>query len=256
MKSLIIFLHFHKAGGTSINHAFNRYQKYCGNLNGNPAKRLTVVDYWNYTKEQLHSFVGSMFYGRVEFICLEWNFFVNYDTIDYRQLDLITCIRDPYHRFLSCLSYYERSDYVAYNQETQLCGYRQTSNNQKFPINVNKYNYYVKMLNGLGQQSDIEVNHQHLEIAKNNLHKFSAILILENPQSFRLLHKYGINHIGQHNKSNKYRIDPNTVPLAKFKHNNQYDYKLYDYACSLSNKQLEKLSHSSKHTNTEQPTRT
>ena len=53
---LIIFLHFHKSGGTTINTLFNNYNKHQPNRNGNPWGEDGIIDYWNYDKRKFGKF--------------------------------------------------------------------------------------------------------------------------------------------------------------------------------------------------------
>ena len=173
----------------------------------------------------------------VQFIVSEWNYFKYHEQINFHNIELITCIRDPYKRFVSVLSnrginfndmYEFKKQNIVWNREGKGCL-------QKFPININKFNYYVKMLNGFGDNHDIEINNSHLEIAKRNLRKFSTIIILDDPSSFVLLKKYGIT---EYVKNNKTTHQKKYVQFEEFKKHNLYDYKLYEYAIQLSKKQL------------------
>jgi len=51
---------------------------------------------------------------------------------------------------------------------------------QNFFVNYNKYNYYTKILNGLGDDPGVEITDEHLKIAKNNLLKFAKIFYNNN----------------------------------------------------------------------------
>ena len=242
MTNIILFLHFHKAGGTSVVDMFDNYNKHIPNANGNPRYNGDVIDFWNYKKKLFNIFKKYLINKKVNFIALEWNFFKFYNKINYDNLELITCIREPYERYISNLNFFfntnqmELTDSKIFNK---FCIIYNHSDNLRFKVNYNKYNYYVKMLNGFGDNWDIKVNRDHLEIAKNNLKKFNIIIILENKKSFKLLKKYGINEVKHSNKTKKKLI--NNLKLDEFKKKNLYDYELYDFAIKLSNKQLQNL---------------
>ena len=108
-------------------------------------------------------------------------------------------------------------------------------NVKKFKLNYNKYNYYVKLLNGLGDNPDIEINESHLDNAKNILSKFNTILILEDKNSFNLLNKYNIVYDNtKKNVCHEYNTNLIFPSYEEFKKENYYDYKLYEYAKELS----------------------
>ena len=110
---------------------------------------------------------------------------------------------------------------------------------QIFKINYNKFNYYVKMLNGFGDRPNKKINRTHLEIAKKNLQKFSTIIILEIKDSFKLLKKYDIHSIAHKNKS-KENFNNLNVYYNYFKKKNRLDYELYYYAIKLSYEKMKK----------------
>lgn len=228
---IILFVHFHKAGGTSINHMFYKdYKHYEPNKNGNPYfDEETIIDFWNYNTEEFNIFKNDLRLKKVNFIAMEWNFF-KYD-VDLSDLNLLICFREPYDRFISAFNKDNRTSAIAYQKENIGCG--KYINKVDFYLNYNKNNYYVKMLNGLGNSPDISIELHHLENACRILDKFQDIIILEKPQTFEKLKKYNIDNIIKHNVSNKTKINGG-IDREYFMRRNLYDYLLYDYACKLA----------------------
>lgn len=232
----VIFLHFHKAGGTTINSFFKKYNKWKPNRNGNPLwLDKKYVNFWDYNREEFNIFKNILLECNIEFIAFEWNYFKFYKEIDYSNIELITCIREPYKRFISNMCVDKYNDSYKYNNAT-------ISERRRGVVNYNKYNYYTKMLNGFGNRPNIQINDEHLEIAKKNLSKFSIILILEDKNTFKLLQKYKkICTHKIHKNKNKNKKIRNVIDINDFKKKNKYDYELYEYAKKLSYIQLKNL---------------
>ena len=77
-NKLILFLHFHKCGGSSIVNIFkkNNFQAYPINSNGNPKnEKREIIKYWNFDKKQIAEFVEDAMKQSTKFIALEWNYF-------------------------------------------------------------------------------------------------------------------------------------------------------------------------------------
>ncbi len=260
-------MHFHKCGGSSIVNILktNNLQGYPINSNGNPKnEQREIIKYWNYDNNQLKKFVSDALIQNTKFIALEWNYFRKY-TANYKDSDenlglnllfnQIICFRNPYHRYISILKHDEyKHNILNYNDFKKInLIWTRKDTNQKFYINYNKDNYYVALLNGYGEShGEIEMNESHLNIAKNILLKhFKAILILENPESFKLLEQFGVRN-AMNSKRLKVRKSCKAIVLNKeeFEKNNILDYKLYEYAKVLSLSQMKKynklkLQHSS-----------
>ena len=62
--------------------------------------------------------------------------------IDYNTIELITCIRDPYKRFISNFQDSNCETIKKFITPTKSWA---AGHDQCFKINVNKFNYYVKM---------------------------------------------------------------------------------------------------------------
>ena len=247
---MILFLHFHKCGGSTINSLFSNHKKHEPNINGNPWSKSSseIVEFWNYTKDEFNDFIGDLRSQEVGFVALEWNFFRFHAEVDLSNIELVVCMRDPYRRYRSNLarSAAERNaagTFIAAssskNWSDRTIWWSRAGIDQTFRVNFNKYNYYTKMLNGFGDQPDVEIDETHLDIAKKNLSRFSTVLILENAETFKLLGKYGIHHMEHRNKNDS--IVHCDIDVEEFTRLNAYDYELYNYAVRLSSSQLERM---------------
>ncbi len=240
-------MHFHKAGGTTINNLFFNYNKHIPNGNGNPLyisgdpSKAVEIPFSNYNRDEFNQFKKYLFLKNVNFVAFEWNFFKFYNELDLTNIELITSIREPYNRYISNMG--KRP----YPCDTLEGFYKWTFwvhppdiSAQNFTVNYNKYNYYVKMLNGFGNEPDLKINEIHLENAKKILDKFSTIIVLENKETYKLLKKYNINQLAHCNQRTTDKPKKDINQYEEFKKNNKYDYELYNYAIKLSNIQLKK----------------
>ena len=235
MNPIIIHLHFHKCAGTTINYLFDNFKKYPQNKNGNPFTiNNEIIQYWNYNSSDFENFKNSLIERNIQFISLEWNFFKNYDSISFSNIDLITVMREPYNRYISNMLYYK-----CYNMK--IFEEKKIKHYNNFLINHNKYNYYTKMLSGLGNDLDTEITMKHFYDAKKNLEKISTIIILEIPETFNLLKKYNINNIVKKNITNKKNFEKLIIDQNFFIEQNRFDYLLYNYAIKLSKIQLDNI---------------
>jgi len=231
----IFFLHFHKAGGSSLVNCFNKkYNLHVPNINGNPHLKnpkiygSNLIPFWDFTNEQFQCWVQTL--DKEQFIAFEWNYFKHYNDIDTTKIELITQIRDPFNRFMATNKVNNNNgNYISYESENLKWGKKEGN---YFNVNFNKYNYYVKMLNGLGDIHNIEVNETHLEIAKKQLDKFFFVIILEEPESYKPFEKYyNVAHGIYKNDSKKYLQNKEQIEFKKnFIEKNALDYKLYNYA--------------------------
>jgi hypothetical protein len=227
----ILFMHFHKAGGTTINSMANKMKKFTQNKNGNPYMNNELIRFWEYKNTEFENFKKYIKTNQIEFLCMEWGHFKYFNDINTSDITLITCFRDPYERYISNINYDKSNNSQKY-----------TSNNIKYDgvyVNFNKMNYYVRMLCGLYDELDVEMTEEHLEKAKRVLDRYDAILILENPDSFKLIEKYKFNNVSKKNKtsSKNYNIG---ITKNEFVNQNKLDYELYNYAKYLSDNQLKR----------------
>jgi hypothetical protein len=250
----IFFLHFHKCGGTTINKLMNKKIKFNKNQNGNPInENKREIRFWNFNKEKFNEFKQMLKSTNVEFVAFEWNFFKNYEELELHDIELITCFRDPYDRFLSNMNVpyclinrtehyiYDTVKYSAQNFKwinAHTKNFKDFGNN--FYVSFNKFNYYVRKLCSLGNSPHIEINENHLKIAKERLKIFSTIIILENADSFKLLEKFGVDIMMVKNKNNNKGIKM-TISRDEFDKLNYYDIELYKFAIELSNTQIKCL---------------
>ena len=105
----------------------------------------------------------------------------------------------------------------------------------EFPINANKPNYYVAMLNGMGQDTgdfSSQVNRKHLEFAKGRLREFDAVIILEEPRTYQLLSKWLTNTTLYH--KNAGRLSDIALSRDEFYKDNMLDFELFEFAKNLS----------------------
>ena len=112
---LSIFLHFHKAGGTSITHSVDKKENlFDPNGNGNPKQlqklrggKSPVIPYWTFNEQQLTLWLNKTLNTNLAtFIAAENHWFQNTSIIDeeyklQNRLELVTQIRNPFKRFLS-----------------------------------------------------------------------------------------------------------------------------------------------------------
>jgi len=238
---ILFFLHMHKAGGTTINYLFREFNKYPGNINGNPwTPAREIIKFWDYGKKEFHNFFLHLRQMKVEFVGFEWNYFKHIEEIDTSQIRLLTCIRDPYTRFVSSMFAHsvERLNPLSWMKRN--LKWNKAKTKQHFWVNYNKPNFYVKMMNGFGDEPDREVNWEHLETAKRNLDEFDVVIILEIAESFRLMKKYGVKYKGEVNNTS---TNNRTIGMTQeqFKDLNELDYVFYEYARNISLRMLNDL---------------
>lgn len=227
---IILFMHFHKSAGTSINKMFENYRKFPVNKNGNPyMDKETIIHFWNFNKDQFNKFKMFVRSMNVNYVSLEWNFFLN--EVDFSGMKLITCFREPYSRFISNLNFDKKNNAFSFQQEK--ISAPKYINKKPFFLNYNKNNYYVKILNGFGNSPNLVIDKTHLEKAKRILDNFDEIIIMEYPETFKKLEKYGINTNVKMNVNTSKKIDGG-MKKDKFMKMNNFDYELYDYACKLA----------------------
>ena len=111
-NKIVFFLHFHKAGGTSVSSAFGRHLRaFPVHVNGNPWQiddephdLMRLVQFWKYNVTELSLFLDDLERRSVQFVAFEWNFFqFPLTPAILRRVDIVTCFREPYERFRSNL---------------------------------------------------------------------------------------------------------------------------------------------------------
>lgn len=267
----VIFIHFHKAGGTSMVGKFRQtHTVFKTSRNGNPwikdpkTGNEFLHAYWLYPPTEFQHFISqARNQEKVNFMASEWNFLhqnISKKHLQSVQVDLIATFRDPYDRFVSNLFFSSSGrkhidDPWKWTQEDRFWKKRGgygifvddifQQMGTGFPTNTNKPNYYVAFLNGLAQEpgynfSDMTREH-HLEVAKERLQMFEAIIILERPETYLALSKWmpdGNVSLPHKNAAGTGKKKKAKVPInftrAEFYKHNALDLELYKYATELA----------------------
>ena len=244
---LILFLHFTKAGGSSIVSAAKKLQNlYLPNNNGNPHDRITEqrIPFWTFSDEHFMAFLSYCRDHGTTFIATENEWFHSPSVFNeefklrYR-IELVTQIKNPFDRFIS--NYFFSAQFlwlqVPFVQRLKMYHLR------KMTHHFTDWNMYVRVLSS---QFDHNVTEKDLEIAKRELDKFDLVTVLEMPDVAKIwTAKYGMN-IQHRNANMKYneiyaaereRDEDFDQNLQRFQEEfeilNRFDYMLYDYAKQL-----------------------
>lgn len=230
-KRPILFLHFHKAGGTTMGKLFEGVRKkYPINRNGNPFSKKGIIPLWTFKRQRLNRFAARLSKLGVGYVAVEWNFFIHHRTISWKPFHFLTTLRDPYERFISNMNVHHAKNALAYMRRHVHISRR----GKKIPVSFNRPNFYVRMLNGLGTRPKASVNRSHLEHAKKVLSRFDTICILENKPSFKALDKLGVKKNPSNVKRNVWRKKKRYYIQRKaFEELNQLDMELYSFAKEL-----------------------
>lgn len=231
-KKVIVFVHFHKSAGTSfvktalnskIYKGWNPIQKnqWCGTCdlyNGNPYENDQIIPLWDYSLKEWKDFIQQCEQKEVNFIALEQNL---PKEIDFSLATWVTILRNPYERFKS--DYYFSIQNNLINQDIT----PEDFTVMNFGDNIhNKPNYYVRMLNGLGQNTLL--NNNHLNLAKSKLKKFKSVGIISSKLSMEIfLDKLRLNKL-EHTNKRKQAFKP--VKYELFKNKNLLDIELFNWA--------------------------
>ena len=264
---LIVFLHFHKAGGSSIVNAANWTQNlFRPNRNGNPRRRNYVHNttrkkykFWTFDEHELTQFFSLCLHQNgATFIAMENDYFRESQLIDdaFKQrnrIELVTQIRDPFTRFNSnyffdirlgvysepkalSLGNVSLADRLRAYHECTRC-FRKKGNFH----GMNDWNMYVRVLSNQYDRNR-NVTEQDLETAKKELDKFDLVTVLEETQGAVLWQrKYNIIIEGHNAKINKkHNASRIAQEIGDFKQEyqrlNRFDYALYKYAVQISNR--------------------
>ena len=235
--TIIMYLHFHKAGGTSVAKAAEkRHKLYPLSSNGIPkivikkTQRPKTIPFWLYSEEELTDFLQGLHADHVTFIAMENHWFRNASMVDElfkrkNSLELATQLRNPFSRFLSNYLFavqfheIEQSEAMANltlvarlrayhlcvdvggmeSDSLELCsaGKRARYNG------TNEWNMFVRVLSN-NFDREHEVTENDLETAKSELDKFDLVTVLEMPDNAALWSaKYGID-VGHINRQRAY----------------------------------------------------
>ena len=264
-NSLTVFLHFHKAGGSSIVRAAqSTHTMFNPNNNGNPKDvAKNTIPIWTYPQEKLVQFISYCIRAEITFIAMENRWFNNERTnylYSRRCVELVTQLRDPFTRFLSnylfAVKFHEiRQSNTMKNmslierlREYNLCitlennkrhwkrrcklkGHNccVTSKGDGYAVS-NQYNMYTRILSG-NFNRNYTLTIRDLEVAKRELDQFDLVTVMEMPGTAELWKaKYGmeIGHVNQHKRYNEtYDLERQRDPDfdSKFK---EFEYEFQD----------------------------
>ena len=229
-KDPVMFVHLRKAGGTSIVDMASCLTKYPLQVNGNPYNIIYILKLWEYSPEAFQLFKQFLKSLTVEFVAMEYGFFKSFDNYYTSDLHLITCLRNPYKRFISNYNY---DVYRGYVPPCTIEEYIQKDiYNDGDLVNCNKPNYYVTLLCGLQSEPDVVLTAKHLDQAKRNLARFDCVVILEQPETFAQLKQFGLSKRRHSNRTP--RVTTFDLTEEEFAKDNTYDYELYEYAKQLA----------------------
>lgn len=224
----VLFLHFHKSGGTTVNTIFEGVlQKFPNHANGNPHNDKGVILFWKFSPGRFSRFYQKLSNNGTKFIAMEWNFFQR--PIPWKKFHFLTVIRDPYERFISNMNVDGETKPIKYLRKNIIIK-RKT---RKITVCFNTPNYYVRMLNGLGDKPHLRMTRVHLERAKKVLSKFHTVVVLEMKDSFSQLTALGVPHEMLNTRSNASSTKRYFFSKAKFEILNRLDRKLYLFARTL-----------------------
>jgi len=240
-KKLIWFQHIHKSAGTSIVSMakYNQIKFYEPNNNGNPRHKLgdpeaiipkADIRYDKFWIKRLQKFIDNCIEQQIQFIGCEWGF--PEIPLDDNRIFYLTCIRDPWARFVSNYSFDHHANPTRF---PNLGSWMEPE------YGYNKHNYYTRIFAGLAYQYSGPITETHFKIAKANLRKFDLVMVLEQSDCFQTLEiMLGWDYnpsIGKNATSKK-------VDLSDYRDEfyiqNLYDYQLYEEAQWLYKNQSKK----------------
>lgn len=217
---LVLFLHFHKAGGTSIISYLKSYgmkyklgkkeiqkktkQWYKDGLlyQSMNINQLKITSQATNTSAVAQSTFWEYFYDKqqIDVVNLEYNYLlpeVNFKVDLYK----FTQLRHPWSRFRST---YERELWLKCKDDTPCL---ENDTLEKWMINQTGVfygnrvqlwpgilgdNYYIRMLNGIADKQGTNLTYKHLEVAKAVLDTFDTVLILEDGEDVNLKKIWGL----------------------------------------------------------------
>jgi len=253
-SDLILFLHFHKAGGSSIVAAARRNQNlYLPNRNGNTFNRNNgkSIPFWTFPSDKLRMFLSYCRSHDTTFIAAENNWFSGPSGFDERlreeyRMMLVTQIRDPFSRFVSDFLFQQRKDDWQQFLAPKVYDGALLERLKGYHLERHRgthWNMYVRVLN---RQFDRNVTEEDLEIAKRELDKFDLVVVMEIDDSAQLWRaNCGFNI--EHRKAN---IQYEQIYAAEreadsdfdekwegfrveYERLNRFDYEIYEYAKEL-----------------------
>lgn len=228
---MIVFLHMHKAAGSSIirSAAASGLRLPAVHQNGNLLNPDgSPIKYRRVDRDGLHALLDRQIADGVDFMAMEWDF-PRWDWLAERDdLTWFTVLRDPLDRAISNF----RMDKVA----------EWIPRERRFDDYVNgdalycSENYYIKIINQLWPLDT--ATEAHLARAETILRHFSGVIVLEAGNMARVLGRLGIALLGQRfntfnpERAEKVLSDPQLLAVdaaekARFIARNPLDYALY-----------------------------
>ena len=258
---LILFLHFHKAGGTSIVAAAKRNQ----NLilpNGNGNTRIRFPTFSLYTLRMFLSYCRS---HDTTFLAVENEWFGSPSGFDERlkeeyRMKLVTQLRDPFSRYFSNFLYDENGPFtrsmniVLWHPEYHgsLVERLKEYHSRHTSFHGSHLNMFVRVLN---MKWSGNVTEEDLEIAKRELDKFDLVVVMEMDDAAKLWkanHGFNIEHRKTNNKYEKIYAAERKADSdfdekmerfrMEYEHWNRFDYALYEHAKELHRRFAAELS--------------
>lgn len=240
-EQLILFLHIHKAGGSSVtSSAFD--SGLCGpkfSINGNPWSETPAATgrkpYYLYRPEVMapaerRKYLSETLGQGTEFIAMEWGWFRTPTEELWLppNVRLLVSIREPWERMLSnmfhsadippqngCWTGKDIGDNLADSlKRYQACDFTWGNGSRKrhrarlpdgtpqdFNVSYNKDNFLTRMLSGYGSHPRIPLDQNDLERAKAQLRAFGTIVVLEMPETHAAMLCIGIKHMEHKNSA-------------------------------------------------------
>ena len=175
---LVWFQHLHKAAGTYVirRAMANGETFWPEHKNGNPAKNDEMIPIWDYSPEELTSFIDQCEKENITFVACEWGT-PDFETLakDERVV-MVTCLRDPINRFISNFNY----DY--YWMWTKVDNYKDYMDQGLIHSSPE---YYTRMFSG---------GDANLQKSRENISLFDLVIIAEKNMDL-------LNTLGWHKES-------------------------------------------------------
>lgn len=263
--TLTVFLHFHKAGGTSIVRAAETtHTLFKSNDNGMPKdSERNRIPFWSYDTSMISHFTSHCLHDEgATFITAENHWFNNAMT-DYlyhdHKIELVTQLRNPFARFLSNYLFAVKFHEIEHSKTMEnmtlterLRVYNQCNASTDCTVTKlflypasNAYNMYTRVLSGK-LDGNYSVTVQDLDTAKRKLDTFDLVTVMEMPDNAMLWKaKYGmemghVNHQKSYNSTFTSESEQDAEFYFKFnqferefEELNRMDYLLYQHAKEL-----------------------
>ncbi|MCB0917999.1 MAG: sulfotransferase family 2 domain-containing protein [Actinobacteria bacterium] len=234
----ILFAHTHKCAGTSMIKLF-RSQEFISA----PPQPAALPPYFFAAKELDDLAIARREFGAKGFESFwryarrqGWNFVATewiVPPVESLDLDLFTftVLRDPFQRYLSNYHFDVRRGFTKAESLWEYRDYR----------TFRKYNYFTRFFAGRPNNHDDQpLTEADLATAKARLSAFSAVLVLEQPESLRQLTRVGIDpdrlrNEKAHGGAKSYPEDFREHFMARA----GFDYELYEHAADLARRATE-----------------